>query len=342
MNIKSLIKELCQIPAPSGFEQMAADRIAEILKPLVDDIWSDAMGNVIGVKRCGLENAPKLLLDAHMDEIGFIVTEICGGFLKFSSIGKYDPRLLPGREVCIMAEKPLYGVIGCLPPHILSEEEKEKAIEIKNLYIDTGLSEENLKKLVPVGTPGVFAGEYFELGEENIVSKALDDRLCVGVLLKVMENIRDAKLAFDVYFMASTQEEVGMRGSAPGAFGVEPDYCIAVDVTFAQQPDTQKSETFKAGGGVTLGIGPNASRGITQKLAETAKRHNIPYSMEVMPGSSGTNAWPVQVICQGVATAIVSVPVKYMHSPIETVKLTDAEAACALITEYINGGSLTC
>jgi endoglucanase len=155
-----------------------------------------------------------------------------------------------------------------------------------------------------------------------------------------MENIRDIELAFDVCFMASTQEEAGMRGAAPGAFGLEPDFCIAADVTFASQPDTSKAEAFKSGGGVTIGVGPNASRGITERLMETAGLFGIPYSIEVMPGGSGTNAWPIQVSRTGVATAIVSIPVKYMHSPVETARLSDAEAACRLITEYIRGGRL--
>ncbi len=339
-DLKTLVKELCRIPAPSGFERAAAEKIAELIGPLADEVYTDAMGNVIGIKRCGAPGAPRLLLDAHIDEIGFIVTELCGGFVKFAPLGKYDPRLLPAREVTVLADKPLYGVVACLPPHLLSEDEKERAIEIKNLYIDLGLSEEETKKLVKPGAPGVFEGEFFELSGGSVVSKALDDRLCAAVLIKVMENIKDLPLKFDVCFMASVQEEAGTRGAAPGAFGLEPDFCIAADVTFALQPDTSKAETFKAGGGVTIGVGPNASRGITQRLMETAAISGIPYSVEVMPGSSGTDAWPIQVSRLGVATAIVSIPVKYMHSPVETARLSDAEEACRLITEYIRGGRL--
>jgi endoglucanase len=344
MNIKDTAREICAIPGPSGFEQQAAERIAELLRPLVDRVTVDSMGNVIGLRRAENKqaNAKKLLLDAHMDEIGFIVTEVKEGFLKFSAIGGVDPRTLPGREVTVMADKPLYGVIACLPPHLLTADEKEKIIiEIKDLFIDLGLSEEEAKTLVPVGTPGVFRGDFTELLEGSFASKALDDRLCVAVLLQVMENIKDLKLDFDVYFMASVQEEVGIRGAGPGAFAIEPDYCIAVDVTYARQPETTAAESFKPGSGAAIAVGPNASRALTQVLMNTAKEHKIPYTTEVMPGNSGTNGWAVQVSRQGVATAMVSVPVKYMHSPVETVRLSDAEAACSLITEYIKGGTLT-
>jgi endoglucanase len=135
-DLKTLLKELCQIPAPSGFERAAAEKIAELVGPLVDDAYIDAMGSVIGIRRCGIPGARRLLLDAHMDEIGFIVTELCEGFLKFAPLGKYDPRLLPAREVKVLADKTRYGVVASLPPHLLSDEEKEKAVDIKNLYID--------------------------------------------------------------------------------------------------------------------------------------------------------------------------------------------------------------
>ena len=240
-----------------------------------------------------------------------------------------------------MADKPLYGVIACLPPHLLTADEKEKVIEIKDLFIDLGLSDEDVNKLVPVGTPGVFKGDLTELLDGSFASKALDDRLCVAVLLQVMENIKDLKLDFDVYFMASVQEEVGIRGAGPGAFAIAPDYCIAVDVTYAKQPETTTAESFKPGSGAAIAVGPNANRALTKVLMDTAKEHKIPYTTEVIPGNSGTNGWAVQVSRQGVATAMVSVPVKYMHSPIETVKLSDAEAACNLITEYIKGVTLT-
>ena len=341
MNIKETARELCALSGPSGFEEAVARRAAELLRPLVDELCTDSMGNVLALRRCGKENARRLLLDAHLDEVGFIVTEVTEGFLKFAALGGLDARTLPGREVLVLApEGELYGVIACLPPHVLTAEQKEQAVEIKTLFIDLGLSREEAEKRVPVGTPGVFEGPMFDLQGDSFVSKALDDRLCAAVVLQVMEDLKGEDLPCDIAVMLSAQEEVGLRGAAPGAFRLAPDWCIAVDVTHARTPDAPKEETFEAGKGCTVGVGPNANRALTAAIIEVGKTQGIPFSVEVMPKSSGTNGWAIQITRQGVATAIVSVPVKYMHSPVETASLADAESAAALITAFVRGGWL--
>ena len=341
MTIKETTRELCALSGPSGFEEAVARRAKELLEPLVDEICSDSMGNVLALRRCGKPGARQLLLDAHLDEVGFIVTEVAEGFLKFSALGGLDERTLPGREVRVLApEGPLYGVVACLPPHVLTAEQKEEAVEIKNLFIDLGLSQAEAEKRVPIGTPGVFEGPMFDLQGDNFVSKALDDRICAAVVLQVLENLKGEELPYDLAVMFSAQEEVGLRGAAPGAFRLAPDWCIAVDVTHARTPDAPKGETFEAGKGCTVGVGPNANRAMTKAIMDAAKEQEIPYSVEVMPRSSGTNGWAIQITRQGVATAIVSVPVKYMHSPVEAASLADAEAAADLITAFIRGGWL--
>lgn len=341
MTIKETTRELCALSGPSGFEEAVARRAKELLEPLVDEICSDSMGNVLALRRCGKPGVRQLLLDAHLDEVGFIVTEVAEGFLKFSALGGLDERTLPGREVRVLApEGPLYGVVACLPPHVLTAEQKEQAVEIKNLFIDLGLSQAEAEKRVPIGTPGVFEGPMFDLQGDNFVSKALDDRICAAVVLQVLENLKGEELPCDLAVMFSAQEEVGLRGAAPGAFRLAPDWCIAVDVTHARTPDAPKGETFEAGKGCTVGVGPNANRAMTKAIMDVAKEQEIPYSVEVMPRSSGTNGWAIQITRQGVATAIVSVPVKYMHSPVEAASLADAEAAADLITAFIRGGWL--
>lgn len=342
MDIRETARTLCAVSGPSGFEEAAAQAVRELLEPLVDEVRTDALGNLIGIRRCGREGAKRLLLDAHMDEVGFVVTEICEGFAKFAAVGGVDSRTLPGREVTVMADEPLYGVIACLPPHVLSPEEREKAIDVKNLYIDLGMSAEEAKKRVPVGTPGVFYGPMFRLQNDAFASKALDDRLCAAVLLKSLSDLQGEALPCDLYVLISTQEEVGLRGATVGAYAIDPDWAIAVDVTHASTPDAAGPDTFPAGKGCTIGIGPNANRALTQALVDVAKAREIPYAMEVMPRSSGTDGWAIQVARQGVATAILSVPVKYMHSPMELARLSDAQAAADLITEFIRGGWLAC
>ena len=341
MEIKEIARELCALSGPSGFEGAAADRAEELLLPLVDEVRRDAMGNVLGFRSCGKTGAKRLLLDAHLDEVGFIVTEVCEGFLKFAALGGLDARTLPGREVRVLApEGELYGVIACLPPHVLSAEQREQAVEIKDLFIDLALPQAEAEKRVPLGTPGVFEGPMFDLQGDSFVSKALDDRLCAAVVLKVLEELRGEELPCDLAVLLSAQEEVGLRGAGPGAFALDPDWCIVVDVTHARTPDAPKRETFEPGKGCTLGVGPNASRALSGAIAEVGKENGIPFQWEVMPRSSGTNGWAIQITRQGIATAIVSVPVKYMHTPVETASLSDAQAAADLIAAFLRGGWL--
>ncbi len=344
MDLKETILALTQLPAPSGREEAAAERILELLRPLADETRTDAMGNVFGLKRSGKENAPTLLLDAHMDEVGFVVTDAEEGFLKFSTFG-VDPRLLPGREVTVLApEGPLYGVIACLPPHVLTAAEREQAVKVKELYIDVGLTQEAAEKAVPPGTFGVFRGDAFDMAGDFLCGKALDDRLCVAILLKVMENVKDASLPFDICFMASTQEELGCCGAAAGVFSAAPEYCIALDVTFASAPDASGAETFEAGCGAVIDVGPNMNRRMSDALIAYCCEKEIPYKIEVDPKSSGTDAWPIQIAREGVCTGVLSVPIRYMHSPVETVKLSDAETVVRLLTgfisDYFEGGVL--
>ncbi len=340
MEIIDVFRRLAAAPSPSGAEQDAAEAVRELLGPLVDRMETDVLGNVIGARLCGKKDAKKLLIEAHIDEIGFIVTGHEEGFLKFAPVGGLDARTLPGAEVTVLGEKPLYGVIACLPPHVLSAEEREKAFEIKDMYIDTGLSQAEAEKAAPVGTAGIVRGDAVQRGGD-ICSRALDDKLCAAVLLCVMDDIRDAELDADVYFMAGVQEEVGMRGAGAGAFKVDPDYAVAVDVTFAVTPDCTE-DAFKPGSGPAIGVGPNANRALTKAIMKTADKEGIPYNVEVMPKSSGTDGWVMQICRGGVATAIVSVPIKYMHSSVETARISDAENARRLLSAFIKGGMPKC
>jgi endoglucanase len=335
MTLKELITDLCGLYAPSGSETAAFTRISEHLGRFVDEIHTDAMGNLIAVKKCGKPGAKKLMLDAHMDEIGLIVTDIGKtGFLRFGKLGGIDPRMLPAREIMVMTEPPIFGVIDTLPPHTLETADFDKAIDEKKLCIDVGLTAEEAKARIPLGTPCVFAVGCKSLGENILCSKSLDDRACVAVIIKVMEEIASDELFADVYCLISTQEELGMRGAVTGAYAVNPDFAIAIDVTHAATPDSKKGETLEMRKGAAIGVGPNMSRNITGMLFDIAKDKGIPCQTEVMGGSSGTNGWVIQVSREGVSTAVVSLPLKYMHSPVETVDLADAQSIVSLVSEY--------
>jgi endoglucanase len=173
------------------------------------------------------------------------------------------------------------------------------------------------------------------MGEDFLCGKALDDRMCVAMILKVMENLKDEKLNYDLYCMASTQEELGMRGAQAGAFGIAPEYAIALDVTHASTPDASGPETFKAGCGAVISVGPNMSRRMSDAMIAYCREKEIAYKIEVTPGNSGTNAWPIQVAREGVCTGLLSVPVRYMHSPMETVKMSDVEIGVDMLTGFL-------
>ncbi|NLV50429.1 MAG: M42 family metallopeptidase [Clostridiales bacterium] len=335
MDIKKTLFDLCAIPSPSGFENKAAARITELMLPLVDEVKTDKMGNVIGILRCGEAGAPTLLVDSHMDEIGIIITGSDEGFLTFAALGGADARVLPGREVILMTEPPAYGVISCLPPHVLKTEQREKPIAIKDMYIDVGFSQETSKRKFPPGTPGILRGDVFMLGDSCICGRALDNRSCVAVMLSVADRLKGKKLKSDLVFMASVQEELGCRGAAAGAFGTTPDYAVILDVTHAATPDAPKIKTVKYGGGAAVGIGPNMNAKMSADLFRTAQKHGICCQPEVMSGNSGTNAWPVQISREGIATAVVSLPLRYMHTQVEAVRLDDIESVVSLTAAFI-------
>lgn len=337
MELNQLIQELCSLPSPSGFEDAVRSRISQLASPLADLVETDRMGNLIIRKSCGRPQTETLMLNAHMDEIGLIITGYEKGFLRFSSLGGVDPRMLPARELKILTEPPIYGVIDTMPPHVLSDGDSDKTLDASKLFIDVGLSPEQAEKQIPPGTPAVFAGGCESMGESRLCGKSLDDRACVAILLKVLENLQNRELSMDICLMISTQEELGTRGAITGTFGVEPDYAVTVDVTHAATPDSKKGETMDMGKGAAIGVGPNMHRGITRRLFELADKLGLPHQTEVMGGNTGTDAWVIQVSRTGVATGLVSLPIKYMHSPVEMMDLKDAEAIVSLLTALATG-----
>lgn len=337
LNYDKVLARLCALPGPSGFEGPVAEAAEELLRPLVDQVSVDRMGSVVGVRRCGRDNAKKLLLDAHLDEIGFVITGHEEGFLRFAPLGGVDPRMLPDRELTLLTDPPRMGVVACLPPHIQTREDMDKSQSIKELYIDVGLSQEEAERLIPVGTPAVYRTGCAPLGEELLCGKALDDRACFAVLLDALERLSGEELDVDLYILGSTQEETHSTGAITAAYGIVPDLCAAVDVTHGDSPDASKDKTFPLGKGPVIGVGPNCTRWLSTRLEHKAKELDLPCQVEVMAGHSGTNGWPLQVSREGVATAVLSLPLRYMHTPIETVHRRDLEDTAALLAAFVRG-----
>ena len=345
MNYEQTLARLCALSGPSGFEENVTEAAAELLRPLTDEVYTTRLGSVVGVRRCGRDDAKKLLLDAHLDEIGFIVTGHDEGFLRFAPLGGVDPRMLPDREVTILTDPPVHGVVACLPPHVQTAEDMDKSLPIKDLYIDVGLSQEEAERRIPVGTPAAYRGGCAPLGEDLLCGKALDDRAGFAVLLDVLERLKDKQLNVDLYVLGSTQEETHSSGAVTAAYEIAPRMCVAVDVTHGDSPDASKHETFQLGGGPVIGVGPNCARSLSGRLKELAGEMDMPVQIEVMSGSSGTNAWPIQVSREGVATAVLSVPERYMHTPVEAVNKKDLENTAALLAalvESLGEGETSC
>jgi len=327
-----MISKLSIHPSPSGFEQQAAKRIKSVMSAFFDETEIDAFGNVYGIRKCGKKNAKCLLLDAHIDEIGLIVTGEKDGFLTFAPLGGVDPRILPAREVTVLTEPPRTGVITVAPPHLLSAAEMEKALQYDELYIDIG---EESESGVEVGTPVVFDSEPVKLRDGYISGRALDDRASLAAILKAVDMLKGKKIGLDIVVLASVQEELGCRGATVAGYKIDPDLAVVVDVTHGTTPGADKSSTFDCGSGAAIGVGPNISKKLSNILLDIAKDKKIPHSIEVCAGETGTNAWELQVVREGIACALLSIPLKYMHTPVETVKKNDIEAVAKLICEFV-------
>ena len=337
MDYQGILSRLCALPGPSGFENPVGPVAADLLAPLVDEVKIDKMGTLVGIRRCGREGAPKLLLDAHLDEIGFIVTGHEEGYLRIAPLGGVDPRMLPDRELTVLTEPPLFGVVACLPPHVQTSEDMGKAPAIRDMYLDVGLTQEEARKRIPIGTPAVYRAGCAPLGKDLLCGKALDDRACFAILLDALEQVRGEDLDVDLFVLGSTQEETHSTGAITAAYGLVPDLCVAVDVTHGDSPDAPKEKTFKLGGGPVIGVGPNCTKWMSRRMGEKGKELGLDCPPEVMSGHSGTNGWDLQISREGVATAVLSLPLRYMHTPVETVHRRDLTDTARLLAAFIRG-----
>ncbi len=330
--MRKLLKTLSDMRGISGYEYRIADKIAKMFEPYCDEVKIDALGSIIAVKRCGKENAPKIMIEAHMDEIGLMVTSITDeGYLTFANVGGVDERTLPDTEVTVHGKKDLWGVIGIKPDYLL---DSGKTVKIKGMAIDTGLDAKMVKKTVSVGDSITLAQSVGKLGKKQFSGKTLDDRASVAAILKVMKNIADEELDIDVYAVAAVQEEVGCRGGKTTAYGINPDMAVAIDVCHGVTPDNS-SNAFEVGTGTVLSVGPNLHPKLTDALFDVAKRHEIKVSTDVDGGNTGTDAWEMQVARDGIPTALISIPLKYMHTSVETLAVSDVKATAKLLTEFI-------
>ncbi len=337
-NIRELIEELVLSPSISGFETETREKISSILTSMGMSVESDVMGNLYGIKRGGEKY--KLMLAAHMDQIGLMVTNVDEkGFVYFSS-RSFDPRVIYGQKVTLYTEKgKINGVIGAKAVHLTKPEEREKAVKIEDMYIDIGAnSKEDVLNLgIRPGTVGTTTPYLSELANGKVSGVGLDDKAGVVAILYATYIALSNGINGELYTVATVQEEVGLRGAITSSYNVKPDIAIAVDVTHAVSPgvDPNLISGVDLGKGPVIGIGPNFHPKMWTMLEEISKEFNIPYQLEALPNLSGTDAAAIQVSRGGVITGLISIPLRYMHSPVEAVSLNDIENASKLIAKFI-------
>jgi endoglucanase len=320
----------------SGYEQEVSQSIAELLRKYTDEIVIDPLYNVRAAIRCGKPGAKKVLLDAHIDEIGLMVTGIeKQGFIRFCNIGGVDRRILPGASVTVHGKEKLYGIVAVKPPHIQTEEEMKKSIPVEDMVIDLGYGYDSLKELISVGDMITLRAEPIKLLGDAISGKSLDDRAGLAAILYALDQVKDKLSNIDVEIMASAQEEVGTRGATTGGYLSDPDLALIVDVGHAKTPDGPEDRTYEFSGGVMIGSGPNLHPDITDDLIILARERDIPYQIEVMGGNTGTNAWPLQMVRKGISCGLLSIPMRYMHTTIESISMKDFFAVGDLMAEYL-------
>jgi endoglucanase len=339
------LRRLTQPPGPSGHEGRAGRALAALLEPLADQVATDRVGSVVAFKKANARKpaGKRLLLAAHLDEIGLMVTGIeAGGYLRFTQIGGFDPRVLLGQEVLIHpGSRPnleLPGVIGAKPPHYQSPSEQESVVPMADLYIDLGLPERRTRSLVSVGDAVTLCGRLAELHGDRVSSKAMDDRACLAGLVRALAILGTMRFSWDVYAVATSQEEAGLGflGAASSAFRIRPDLAIVLDVTHADMPLAPEHRTFVLGRGPVIAIGPNVHPAVSDRLFQTARRLEIPFQVEPLAGNSGTDAVDIQVAGSGIPTGLVGIPVRYMHTTVETASLADIDRMSRLLAFFIS------
>ena len=339
MELKQFIISLCSVMSVSGFEKRAAESVRALTEGMFDSLETDAVGNCVAVKKCGKEVAPRLLLDAHLDEIGMLVTEILdGGFVRIAPLGGIDVSIMQASDVIIYGKREIKAVVASTPPHLKKD---DKLPEFCELVVDTGLSREALEDIVSVGTPVGFAPVYGELMGGKLIGKSFDDKACAACAIAAVASTPKAELSADVYVLLSSVEETNrLGGAAAGAFSVDPDYAMVIDVNLARVPDTKDLETVEMGKGISISVSAATDRRLTQATAKLCRDKDIPHCIIAAPSSTGTNAATVNLVRCGVPVVDIGLPLASMHTYNEVISMKDAETLTALVREFICSESI--
>lgn len=339
MDIKEVLKELCSAAGVSGAEDNACVVALEYLRKFAANAKADKFGNVtafIGDRNNGKKT---LMLEAHIDEIGFIVSYIDDkGFIKVGECGGTDRRLYAAQTVTVHGDCPVRGVIATLPPHVNSD--TKKAMKVEDIVIDTGYTKEALSKMVTLGDRVTIDSRFVSLGGTRVSGRATDDRSGVAAVLYALSLLQGKETDYNIAVLFASQEETGSRGAKIGAFSLDADFCLATDVSFAYTPGCKKEKCGEMGKGAMIGVSPVLDRQVTEKMKKLAAEKEIPVQFEIMGGETGTDADEISTAKNGVRTGLISIPQKYMHTPVEVVDTEDIKAVGRLMAEFAMGGAL--
>lgn len=334
--LKETLKSMISISGLSGYEQPIRDVISTTWKPLVDEISVSRLGSLHALKR-GNSKAPRpsILLSTHMDAIGMIVTGIKEGLLRFTEIGGIDPRILPGQLVTIHGRRDLPGVIIQPADHLLPPSQQGKPVAMEYLFVDSGLSYQEVDQLVQVGDLISFSQSPIEFQGNALAGHSLDNRASVAAVTECLLELSHTQHAWDVWAVASVQEEETMAGAITSPFQLKPQLAIAIDVTFAKGPGANDWRSVPLSKGPSLGWGPNIHPYLYRHFVDLAEKLDIPYQKDYMPRHSGTDAYGMQVVAEGIPTMVISIPLRYMHTPVELIVMKDIERTGRLLAEMI-------
>ena len=335
----NLLKEICVTPGAPGYEQRIRELVIKEVTPLVDEVYIDAMGSVIAVKKG--KSDKRVMVAAHIDEIGFMVKYIDDkGFIRFDTLGGFDPKTLTSQRVIIHGKKDVIGVMGSKPVHLMKPDERGKAIPIKEYFIDTGLDKKEVDKLIQVGNPITRERELIEMGN-CINSKSIDNRVSVYILLETLRKLKNKKIPHDLYAAFTVQEEVGLRGAISAAHHIDPDFGFALDVTIAfDVPGAQSHQAVtQLGKGAAIKIKDGSvisDYRMVEYMKTTAKKHKINWQPEVLP-AGGTDSGGIQRYGKkGAITGAISIPTRYIHQTIEMANKNDIMDCINLLTSCVS------
>ncbi|MEM7261038.1 MAG: M42 family metallopeptidase [Planctomycetota bacterium] len=333
-----LLKKLCEACGPPGYEDRIREIYREEMTPLVDEMETDGLGNIIAIKRGKGDNPLKVMLAGHMDEIGFVVKYIDDkGFLRLQPLGGFDPKTLIAKRVRVMSKGgDRIGVIGSKPIHIMSADERKKLPELDDLFVDLGLEADTVKEHVRIGDPVTLEQSFTQIGD-YYSGKSMDNRISVYTLIEAVRRLGEHNV--DVYAVATSQEEVGLRGAMTAASRIKPDIGVAIDVTLACDVPAAKPEEYVTTlrGGTAIKILDSsfiAAPKLVDAFRDIAEKREIPHQMEILP-RGGTDAGGIQRAGEAVPSITLSVPTRYVHSVVETIYGPDLEATVELLARFL-------